>query len=65
MSEHVLYECGICDCLHPWDWDGDCRNDEYRFADVEDYTERFKVFAHDVEVRSMEDRVRADFNESR
>lgn len=26
------YECGICDCYHPADWDGDFRNDANRFA---------------------------------
>lgn len=26
------YECGICGCWHPLDWDGDCRDDANRFA---------------------------------
>lgn len=26
------YECGICECLHPLQWDGDCRDDANRFA---------------------------------
>jgi len=27
-----FYECGICECLHPARFDGDCRNDANRFA---------------------------------
>lgn len=58
---HILYECGICSCYHPWEWDGDCREDENRFATVEDYLERNPgIDDLDVEVRSMEDRVEAD-----
>lgn len=56
---HVLYECGICESLHPWDWDGDCRDDANRYADAEDYAGRSGVSAFDVEVRSMEDRLAA------
>lgn len=26
------YECGICDCIHPREWNGDCRDDANRFA---------------------------------
>lgn len=26
------YRCGICDCYHPLEWDGDCRDDANRFA---------------------------------
>lgn len=29
------YECGICGCYHPADWDGDCRDDSNRFPDAE------------------------------
>lgn len=25
------YECGICSCYHPLTWDGDCREDAFRF----------------------------------
>jgi hypothetical protein len=27
---HALYECGICSCYHPWNWDADCRDDANR-----------------------------------
>ncbi len=32
MSKNKYYECGICEHLHLWDWDGDCRDDANRFA---------------------------------
>jgi hypothetical protein len=28
----VYYECGICGSFHPWNWDGDCRDDANRFS---------------------------------
>lgn len=30
----VVYECGICGAMHPWQWSGDCREDKYRYYDV-------------------------------
>lgn len=27
-----FYECGICECLHPCGYTGDCRDDTQRFA---------------------------------
>jgi hypothetical protein len=57
-QRHVLYECGICSCYHPWDWDGDCRDDKNRIQDPDEYAKQLGV--PDVEVRSMEDRVAAD-----
>lgn len=27
-----FYECGICNCYHPAEWDGDCRDDDNRYA---------------------------------
>lgn len=33
------YECGICSCYHPADWDGDCRDDANRYADADDFDE--------------------------
>lgn len=46
----IFYECGICDCYHPWEWDGDCRDDANRLHEIPD----------DADLRSMEDRLRAD-----
>lgn len=48
----IFYECGCCGAYHPWDWDGDCRDDANRLADVPDYAI----------VRSAEDRAEADLN---
>lgn len=31
-SKPQYYECGICECLHPRNWDGDCRDNANRFA---------------------------------
>jgi hypothetical protein len=27
-----FYECDICDGIHPWEWNGDCHEDEYRLT---------------------------------
>lgn len=59
-TKHRLYECGCCDSLHPWNWNGDCREDAHRYADEQDYAERNRVSVWDVEVLSMSDRVEAD-----
>lgn len=32
MAKPVYYRCGICDCYHPADWNGDCRDDANRYA---------------------------------
>lgn len=32
IMENKFYECGCCGCYHPVNWDGDCRDDENRFA---------------------------------
>ena len=45
-----FYECGICDCYHLWEWNGDCREDAARFIDIPPYAE----------VYSMEDRLEED-----
>jgi len=47
-----FYECGICDCIHPWEFSGDCREDAQRYAldELED----------DDELLSWEDRLAAD-----
>jgi hypothetical protein len=57
---HVIYECGICGCYHPWDWNDDCRDDENRFGSPEDYIEKTHCDSILLEVRSMDDRVLAD-----
>jgi hypothetical protein len=57
---HILYECGICSCYHPWDWDGDCRDDASRYGTPEDYIDKFGIDPFRLEVRSMQERVEAD-----
>lgn len=55
-----LFECGICSCLHPWEFTGDCRDDSNRYGDSLDYAERNGVSDYDIDVLPMEDRVAAD-----
>lgn len=62
-DHHVLYECGICDELHPWDFDGDCRDDANRFGNEDDYAHARNVPVQDVEVREWSDRQCADAEE--
>ena len=66
---YVIYECGICSCYHPWDWDGDCRDDANRYATPEDYMEaqgitEFQGGKLNLEVRSMDERVAAPRGQS-
>ena len=46
------YECGICEHLHPWNFDGDCRDDANRLRSDE--------IPNDAEVLSWNDRLVAD-----
>jgi hypothetical protein len=59
-TTHTLYECGICDCYHPWSFDGDCRDDSNRYGSPEEYAEKMKVSPYEVEVRTMTERLAAD-----
>lgn len=57
----IIYECGICDCYHPWEFDGDCRDDANRIElGPEEYVEKLGIDPDDIEIRSMQDRVDAD-----
>ena len=56
----TLYECGICDHYHPWDFSGDCREDDNRFSSVEDYATKAGVDLWDIEIKTMGERVDAD-----
>ena len=31
MEPRIYYECGICGACHPWEFHGDCRENESRF----------------------------------
>lgn len=44
-----FYECGICGSLHRADWNGDCREDDERFADPEEMAERLMIQESDLE----------------
>jgi hypothetical protein len=60
----VLYECGICGSYHPWKFTGDCRDDANRYGAPEDYAQRHHIAIARVTVRSMDERVTADEEES-
>lgn len=60
-NEHVLYECGICSCYHQWGWNGDCRQDAYRYGSPEEYAKSKGIGVNHVEVREMAERVRGDY----
>lgn len=57
QTKPVFYRCGICECLHPWNWSGDCRDDANRFA-ADKLDSKFGPFGWDEE--TMENRVLAD-----
>ncbi len=63
-SRVIIYECGICDCYHPWNWNGDSREDGNRIPSPEEHAEKLGISVLDIEVRSMEDRVVADQEQS-
>jgi hypothetical protein len=54
------YECEICGGVHPWDWNGDCRDDANRFA-IDELDEKHGALGF--ELLSMAERVAADFGE--
>ncbi len=47
-----FYECGICECIHPWEWNGDCREDAARFF--------CDTIPPDAELYPWQDRLEAD-----
>lgn len=57
---HKLYECGICNNLHRWNWEGDCREDTERFGDEYDYAKRNGIDVELVDVWSWGARLEAD-----
>ena len=52
MTTKKFYECGICDHIHPWEFDGDCRNDATRLT--------MDNVGFDDELLTWEDRLEAD-----
>jgi len=58
-TEYKLYDCGICECCHPWDWYGDCRDDKTRtFPD--EYAKQHGIDVFDIEIFTWEERLQAD-----
>ncbi len=55
----IIYECGICGHCHPWNWNGDCRDDDNRFQDYE-YAEHLGISESELDIRSWSDRCKAD-----
>ena len=53
-----FYECDICGHIHPWSWDGDCRDDDNRFTF--DILEAMGASGEPYVLYTMEDRVAAD-----
>ena len=48
----VYYECGICEHLHPWNWNGDCREDANRFT--------LEQVEGNTQIRTWEERLATD-----
>jgi hypothetical protein len=63
VPAHTLYECGGCDCLHPWEFDGDCRDDSNRYGDSSDYAKKMQIANEQVSVLSASDREDMDTGE--
>lgn len=43
----TLVECPVCTSLHRSEYHGDCRNDDERYANLEDFTERTGIAEFD------------------
>ena len=50
---YQIYECGICGSYHAASWEGDCRENENRFADPEDFAKRRSLHLSAVEIVDM------------
>ena len=51
------YECGICDHLHPWEFNGDCRDDSNRLT--------FDDIPPNSDIQSMDERILEDLKTPR
>jgi hypothetical protein len=58
-----LYECGICCCFHPWNWDGDCRDDANQYADPSIYAKQLGINESQIEILTMQERIDADLDD--
>jgi hypothetical protein len=56
VAQYPLYECGSCGAFHPWDFDGDCRDDDNCFAAPEEYARKLGTQLANVPIYTMEQR---------
>jgi hypothetical protein len=59
-TRRAVYDCEICGHFHPWNWNGDCRDNENRFSDPGEYAARLGVPVKSIKVLTMNQRVDAD-----
>ncbi len=57
---NIYYDCEICSHFHPWDWNGDCRDNKNRLT-YDDLDERHGE--NNYKVLSWVDRIEADQKE--
>lgn len=50
----IIYKCS-CGSYHPWNFDGDCRDDDNRYSSPEQYAEENDLDPDDIEVRAIDD----------
>jgi hypothetical protein len=56
-NEPIYYDCGICGHFHPWNWNGDCRDDANRLT----YNDLDELHGgNGYVIRTMAERVAAD-----
>jgi len=53
--QFVLYQCGLCTALHPWEGSKLCSDPTARYSDVNDYCRRTHVDARDVVVKTWKE----------
>lgn len=58
--DHIIYECDNCGSFHPWNWNGDCREEASRFTGPEEYAERNNISENAIEMRPFDYRFMAD-----
>jgi hypothetical protein len=51
VRKEIIYQCEICECYHPWDWNGDCRDNANRYDSPEQYAETNLIDARALELR--------------
>jgi epoxyqueuosine reductase QueG len=59
QTTRKLYVCDICGAWHPWNWDGDCRDDANRYGDPQEYAEKLGISEFDLRLFTMQERIDA------